>query len=358
WKSDGTATGTNLFFSTLAGIQACYVSNLFISSNKFYFIAENGDFFNTDTLMLWKSDGTVAGTNNIKNFITYYPTLMSNPKIIQENNNKIVFVAGGMGYQILLFSSDGTTAGSFLLTDSISNGIDPFDPDLHLPFLNNNWFFPNYSTVSGFGDELSISNGTSSGTSMLKDINSTGGFCDAPVWYFNNIIWNNKFYFIANDGNVGNELWESDGTAGGTQLVLDIYPGGNNGFGNSGVGDEAFHPFVAGNKLFFVADNGVNGFELWSFPAVTASTPAVSEIENIKVFPNPTFSILTIETNASINQSNFQLYDLLGRKIEAEFHQITQDKWTCNLESLLNGIYTLHINSSEGIKSIKVVKQD
>ena len=36
---------------------------------------------------------------------------------------------------------------------------------------------------------------------------------------------NGTLFFIANDGNAGNELWKSDGTDAGTVLVKDIRPG-------------------------------------------------------------------------------------------------------------------------------------
>ena len=40
-------------------------------------------------------------------------------------------------------------------------------------------------------------------------------------------VFDGKLYFRADDGVNGTELWVTDGTENGTELVKDIYPGGN-----------------------------------------------------------------------------------------------------------------------------------
>ena len=58
----------------------------------------------------------------------------------------------------------------------------------------------------------------------------------------------------ATDGTNGTELWKSDGTASGTVMVKDINSGGS-----SDPDELAF----VGNTLYFQADDGTNGVELW-----------------------------------------------------------------------------------------------
>ena len=59
-----------------------------------------------------------------------------------------------------------------------------------------------------------------SGTVMVKDITPGTDPWGGPK---NFIVFDNALYFSANGGS-GKELWKSDGTASGTVLVKDIYP--------------------------------------------------------------------------------------------------------------------------------------
>jgi ELWxxDGT repeat protein len=75
-------------------------------------------------------------------------------------------------------------------------------------------------------------------------------------------------YFRANDGTNGTELWKSDGTATGTVMVKDIQPGSPS--------SSPSNLTVVGSKLFFSADDGANGNELWWLGAaqVAPQTPS------------------------------------------------------------------------------------
>ena len=72
----------------------------------------------------------------------------------------------------------------------------------------------------------------------------------------NFVVVKNTLFFVADDGVHGPGLWMSNGTATGTVLLKDINPGsGGSNLGNlTNVGDKI---------LFFRADDGVHGRELW-----------------------------------------------------------------------------------------------
>lgn len=93
---------------------------------------------------------------------------------------------------------------------------------------------------------------------LVKDIDP-GGDSSSPASLTD---VNGALYFTADDGTHGTELWSSDGTVAGTVLVSDINPG-------SGYSDPSFLTNVNGT-LYFAADDGTHGSELWSFrPALT-----------------------------------------------------------------------------------------
>ena len=77
-------------------------------------------------------------------------------------------------------------------------------------------------------------------------------------------------YFSANDGKHGFELWRSDGTGRGTRMVKDINPG-RGGSDLTGI--------TAVNRIiYFTADDGVHGAELWRSDGTGRGTRMVKDI--------------------------------------------------------------------------------
>src|SRR5205823_8808173 len=101
---------------------------------------------------------------------------------------------------------------------------------------------------------------------LVKDIRP-GGIGSNP---FNLMVVGETLFFSANDGVNGTELWKSDGTAAGTVLVKDIRPG-------SAGSSPSYHTVVKGT-LYFTANDGVNGVELWKSDGTAAGTVLVKDI--------------------------------------------------------------------------------
>lgn len=81
---------------------------------------------------------------------------------------------------------------------------------------------------------------------------------------------NGTLFFTANDGRSGRELWKSDGTESGTVLVKDIRPGSSAAAPSSLTN--------ANGTLFFIADDGTSGAQLWKSDGTESGTALVIDM--------------------------------------------------------------------------------
>jgi ELWxxDGT repeat protein len=88
-----------------------------------------------------------------------------------------------------------------------------------------------------------------------------------PSYPSNLTVIGGNLYFRADDGINGTELWKSDGTPAGTAMVKDINTAPGEGSQRPHPdypGIDLTHPFAAiGGTIFFEANDGVHGKELW-----------------------------------------------------------------------------------------------
>jgi trimeric autotransporter adhesin len=102
--------------------------------------------------------------------------------------------------------------------------------------------------------------------SLVKNINPTGGSSPAEL-----ININGTLYFVANDGTNGLELWKSDRTTAGTVLLKDINT-------TAGSGSSPAELLNINSTLYFVANDGTNGLELWKSDGTAAGTILLKDI--------------------------------------------------------------------------------
>ncbi len=87
------------------------------------------------------------------------------------------------------------------------------------------------------------------------------------------LVFDSRIWFSADDGVSGRELWVSDGTAAGTRLVADINPGsaGSDPTGFTGLS-------TAPRTVYFAASEPSHGRELWRSTGALAGTTLFADL--------------------------------------------------------------------------------
>jgi ELWxxDGT repeat protein len=281
WKSDGTASGTvcirDLFFNR-------YSSGPRSPANiggELFFIADDG----THGYELWKSDGTTVGTTMIKDINPGIYGASASPGNLTAIGGTLFFTANDGTHGYALWKSDGTTVGTTMVKD-INPAPATYGTSLgNLTAIGGTLFFSANDGTHGY--ELWKSDGTETGTVMVKNINPGGtGYygksyeASSDPSSLTNI--GGTLFFSANDGAHGRELWKSDGTAAGTVMVKNINPGGMGyGGGQYELNSNPTNLTNVGGTLFFSAIDHLHGCEFWKSDGTAAGTTLVKDINSI-----------------------------------------------------------------------------
>jgi ELWxxDGT repeat protein len=247
WRSDGTTPGTTLVEDLYPGQESGFPGWYSVQNDVLFFSADDGP-----SRQLWRSDGSKQGTVRLTEDDgsgASSLTFVGDTLFFTRNTSQI-------------WRSDGTPAGTTLVKDlrpgwsTILGGLTSFKGAL---------FFVGDDGISG--PALWRSDGTEAGTQLVKAV--------AIYHYQQRLVpFNDKLYFFANDTVYGYELWHSDGTEGGTTLLKDINPGA--GHARDTEAEPQFAP--SADKLYFVADDGTHGYELWKTRGSESSTMLVKDI--------------------------------------------------------------------------------
>ena len=268
WKTDATAEGTvSVLDIDTAPQQGTVVFGFTELTGYSYFSLDDG----INGRELWRSDGTAAGTQMFMD-IHAQPGVGSDPSHFTIFNGLLYFSATDPQNGRSLWKTDGTQAGTRpIKTLSPTGSFVEFDGALY------------FEADDGItGSELWKSDGTADGTVLVTDINP-----QAESSYPRNLtVMNGALYFTANNGRDGAELWKTDGSAAGTLMLKDITPAAP---WNAPPADNNYRPLdlkAFNGTLYFQANNGERGYELWKSDGSSAGTVLVKDINPATTGPN------------------------------------------------------------------------
>jgi trimeric autotransporter adhesin len=271
WKTDGTNAGTSLLADINSGGGSSNPTLLTVIGNYAYFSAYNPSTGNE----LWSTDGNTvnflgdiaSGTNSNHYYFDSFAAL---------GTTKMIFKAFNNSFGTELWITDGTEAGTFILKDISSGSTSTNIYDL-TNIGSKVYFSANDPT---YGVELWVTDGTSDGTHMVLDIYSPSCLsCSSYPTNFREL--NGNLIFTAQSSALGTEIWKSDGTAAGTSVLKNIYP--------SSTSSDPQYLTKVGSKIFFTAENGIVGRELWATDGTSAGTNLVKDINQNNSVGNLSF---------------------------------------------------------------------
>jgi ELWxxDGT repeat protein len=323
WRSDGTGPGTTrVALADKGGITT--ITDLAVASAGIFFISNDGT-----GMKLWHSDATSGATTQISAapqlgeltvadaagplFFTSYDNTQTELWQVNADGSGATALAtlypfaNTPEFQFaaqITAAGDGTVyfrgyteetgvelwraglgQGAALVQDLNPGPDSSFFVPLTTSGQNGALYFTAFDNAAGY--ELWYVDGLGLGSVWrVRDINP--GAASALALTKRAQMVGSTLYFVADNGVQGAELWRSDGTPSGTTLVKDIRPGLASGLstlpGPATLGE-------LDGKVLFAADDGTVGSELWISDGSAAGTTLVRDLHpagnaNVPPFPD------------------------------------------------------------------------
>lgn len=227
WRTDGTTANTSLFLELVPGANGSSPEEFHVLQNKLLFSAYTNDYGRE----LWYADGGI----NADIVLDMNPGNQgSTIEEFCEMNGKYYFSGQGE-----LYVTDGTTAGTYMVKDVRPGG------GLSRPYsltLKGNQII--FGATDGTNICLWATDGTEAGTELLKV------FYNGPQKLTHLTNYNNEVYFCGRTDDSGSEPWHTDGTVPGTLMLVNTIT-------TQGQGAGAFNFTELGGQLFFRTSNNI-----------------------------------------------------------------------------------------------------
>ena len=308
WRSNGTVGTTAMIKDIHPGAGSSNPDNFLVVGPFAFFSADDG----TNGDELWRTNGTPGGTVLLKD-INLNALTGSDPSNLVQVGSDIFFFADDGTHGKELWKTDGTAAGTVLVKDintgSADSYVNPVGKGKNAISYNGKLYFASQDGSTGInGGELWVSDGTSAGTYLLKDVYP--GVASSYLNYFE--VIDNTLFFYANDGTNGYELWASNGTVNGTLMIADLNAGASSGSPTN------FKQI--GTNMYFTANNGATGQELFSFDLTTLSLPLPVELLDFAA---------TLQEDQTV-----ALNWITGQELNHDYFEVERKSATGHFESL------------------------
>ncbi|HEX9669283.1 MAG TPA: ELWxxDGT repeat protein [Thermoanaerobaculia bacterium] len=264
WVTDATPRGTRRLEGVLSGSPSY---PMMPAGDQVFFLRKS--YY--DARQLWRTDGTEAGTGLVKDFQEAPGS--SGPLAQLAFGGGLLVSAQTSDTEAPLFHSDGTRAGTRVLSEEAGWGSG-------FRRVGDRVFFaaaeasivPGLVNRSFAAKGLWSTDGTEAGTSQVSD----EVYAYRPLATFHRqLFFSAGLGIVGPFGGVDVELWKSDGTGRGTRNVKNINPYFfDTGFHHIcyGAPSNPGPGVVLADRLFFAADDGRFGRELWRTDGTRAGT--------------------------------------------------------------------------------------
>lgn len=255
WHIDAVTQATTLLVSGDPAQARSQIDDSIVVGVTFFFAAD----FGPGKRGLWKSDGTVVGTEWLKD--VWSPRRSSRIRDLMNINGRLLFIGDDDRYGQEIWQSDGTSAGTTVLKEIWTQTMD--GEIGAIAAVGETAFFV---ASSGMNDNLSHHFGL-----YRTDLSAAGTelVLAPPEWLGkepNSLVGAGGNVYFAANGPRGIELWESDGTPEGTVPFSEILAGRNEYF----VYPEAMTEL--GGMLVFTASSANGPRTLWRTDGTAAGT--------------------------------------------------------------------------------------
>ena len=216
WRSDGTSAGTFAVkeFPALEDTHRGAVDELTPVGAALFFTARDA----AHGQELWVSDGTSPGTRLVRDLVP--GTADGSPYRLTALGTSLVFFQyvpeqGSTPGHSLVWRTDGTAAGTVLIKDlgaesSLSTSEARVGGTLYFVVSD-----------AAHGTELWKTDGTASGTGLVRDIEPGA----ANAYPHQLQVVGSQVFFLTTTSSFGTQLWRTNGTEAGTQQVRELSAG-------------------------------------------------------------------------------------------------------------------------------------